>query len=311
LHADTVHVADWEDDDGSVVIETEAGPTIRASAAVFATNSPTNDKVEIHAKQMPMRTYVVAGRVPKRAAPDALIRDTLEAYHYVRIQEASDTENWLIVGGEDHRSGEATDMDARIGALAEWTRRRYPRFGEVEFSWSGQVMETIDFMPFSGVNPGNKRTYVHTGDSGQGITNGVAGALTIAPLIVGQDSRFAEILDPRRKSLTSKDSLIELLDGQVGVMKNFAEYLGPSEISSVDALKPGEGGILREGISRIAVCKDAGGKVHRRSAVCTHLGCLVHWNPFEQSWDCPCHGSQFAPDGQVLNGPAVTPLAEA
>ena len=307
--ADTVHVADWEED-GGVVIETEAGPTIRAGAAVFATNSPTNDKVVLHTKAMPMRTYAIAGRVPKGSAPDALIWDTLEAYHYVRIQELGESEDWLIVGGEDHRSGEATDMDARFAALADWTRRRYPGFGTVEFSWSGQVMETIDFMPFSGRNPGNDNIYVHTGDSGQGITNGIAGALTIAPLILGEDSRFAEIFEPSRKSFTSVPSLKEWAEGQVGVMKNMTEHIGPGEISSADELAPGEGGIMRHGIHKLAVYKGQDGAVTRRSALCTHMGCVVHWNPFEQCWDCPCHGSHFAPDGQVLNGPAVTPLAE-
>lgn len=309
LFADTVHVADWEEG-AEVIVESEAGPKIRASAAVFATNSPTNDKVELHTKQMPMRTYVIAARVPKGSVPDALVWDTLEAYHYVRIQEAGEGEDWLIVGGEDHRSGEETDMDARIAALAEWTRRRYPTFGKVELSWSGQVMETVDFMPFSGLNPGNKRTYVHTGDSGQGITNGVAGSLTIAPLILGEDSRFAEVLEPSRKPF-SIPALKEFIEGQAGAIKNFSEYLGPGDISSPDELKPGEGGLLREGLHLVAVSKDGEGKVHRRSAVCTHVGCIVHWNPFEKCWDCPCHGSQFAPDGQVLNGPAVTPLAEA
>jgi nitrite reductase/ring-hydroxylating ferredoxin subunit len=214
------------------------------------------------------------------------------------------------VGGEDHRSGEATDMDRRLGALAEWTRHRYPSFGQVTHSWSGQVMEPVDYLPFSGLNPGNKRTYVHTGDSGQGITNGVAGALTIAPLILGEDSRFAEILAPNRKP-HSLHSLKEFAEGVGGAAKNLAEHLGPGEIASADELSPNEGGTMREGLSKIAVFKGADGEVIRRSAVCTHVGCIVHWNTFEKCWDCPCHGSQFAPDGQVLNGPAVKPLAQA
>lgn len=309
FYVDTVHVGDREES-GGVIIDTEAGHSIRARAAVFATNSPTNNKFELHTKQMPMRTYAIAGRVPRGSAPDALIWDTLEAYHYVRIQELSESEDWLIVGGGDHRSGEASDMNGRIGDLADWTRGRYPQFGQVECSWSGQVMEPIDFMPFSGRNPGNTNIYVHTGDSGQGITNGVAGALTIAPLILGQDSHFAGLFDPARKSLTSVPSLKEFAEGQAGVMKNMAEHLGPGEIGSPDELEPGQGGIMRDGLHKIAVSRDPSGAILKRSAVCTHAGCVVHWNGFEQCWDCPCHGSQFAPDGAVLNGPAVTPLAE-
>ncbi|HEY6816684.1 MAG TPA: FAD-dependent oxidoreductase [Croceibacterium sp.] len=314
LFADTAYV-DHREEDGGVVIETEAGPRIRAGAAVFATNSPVNNRVELHTKQVPMRTYAIAGRVPKGSVPDALLWDTLEAYHYVRIQELSESEDWLIVGGEDHRSGEASDMHRRIAALDEWTRQRYPGFGAIEYSWSGQVLETDDFLPFSGRNPGEGNVYVHTGDSGQGITNGVAGALTIAPLILGEHSRFAEVLDPSRKP-ASLTALKEFAEGLVGAVKNLAEHVvprhaEPGELASADGLAPGTGGIVREGTSKIAAYRTLEGELIRRSAVCTHVGCIVHWNPFEQCWDCPCHGSQFAPDGAVLNGPALTALAEA
>jgi Rieske Fe-S protein len=172
------------------------------------------------------------------------------------------------------------------------------------------VLETIDFMPFSGLLGGTSHTYVHTGDSGMGITNGVAGSLTIAPLIMGQDSRFAPVLDPGRKSLGAWASVEEFVREQAGSAKNMMEHITPSEISSADELAPGEGGLMRRGLKKVAVYKGEDGQVIERSAVCTHLGCLVHWNGFEKCWDCPCHGSQFAPDGQVLNGPAVKPLAE-
>jgi hypothetical protein len=307
LFANTAYV-DHDEANGRVRLKTESGATITAAAAVFATNSPVNDTVKLHTKEMPMRTYAIAARVPKGSVPDALVWDTLEAYHYVRLQEADDDHDWLIVGGEDHRSGEATDMDRRIGALAEWTRRRYPAFGEVELSWSGQVLETVDSLPFSGRNPGAENVFVHTGDSGQGITNGVAGALTIAPLVVGENSRFAEILEPSRKT-PSPPALKEFAEGVAGAVKDLAEHLLPGEIGSPDELAPGEGGIMRDGLSKVAVYKDLEGQVMRRSAVCTHVGCQVKWNPFEHCWDCPCHGSQFSPDRRVLNGPALKPLA--
>jgi glycine/D-amino acid oxidase-like deaminating enzyme/nitrite reductase/ring-hydroxylating ferredoxin subunit len=309
LFADTAHVSEEETANG-VEVETERGAIIRAGAALFATNSPTNNKVAVHSKQEPNRTYVIAGRVPKGSVPDVLLWDTYEAYHYVRLQELSDSEDLLIVGGEDHRSGEADDMPDRIASLADWTRKRYPSFTNTEFSWSGQVMETIDFMPFSGRNPGNRHIFIHTGDSGQGITNGVAGSLTVAPLILGEDSPYAALFDPGRKPASST-SIGEFVRGQIGAAKNLAEKLGPGELGSIDELNPREGGILRRGMSKIAVYRDENGTVIERSATCTHLGCVVHWNSFERCWDCPCHGSQFAVDGQVLNGPATRPLEAA
>lgn len=307
LYANTAYSNHHVDGDG-VRIETEAGPRILAGAAVFATNSPVNDTVTIHTKQLPDRTYVIAGSVPKGSVPDILLWDTYEAYHYVRIHELDDAHDLLIVGGEDHRSGEANDMDQRLGRLADWTRKRYPMFGQVEYSWSGQVLEPIDFMPYSGRNPGDANIYVHTGDSGQGITNGVAGSLTIAPLIIGEDSRFAGVLAPNRKSFSSS-AAAEFVRGQAGVVKNLTEHLGPGEIASEDELEPGQGGIMQSGLSKVAVYHDPNGQIIRRSAVCTHVGCIVHWNSFEKCWDCPCHGSQFSPNGEVLNGPAVKPLS--
>ncbi len=155
FYSETTHVGD-EEKDGRVEITTERGPVIRAGAAVFATNSPTNNKVAIHAKQHPARTYVIAGRVPKGSVPDALVWDTYDAYHYVRIQPLDGVEDLLIVGGEDHRSGEEPDIDARLAALEAWTREHYPSFATVDYRWSGQVLEPVDFMPFSGRNPGNE-----------------------------------------------------------------------------------------------------------------------------------------------------------
>ncbi|NUQ18310.1 MAG: FAD-dependent oxidoreductase [Sphingomonas sp.] len=308
IYSNTAYV-DHDDNEDGVRIKTEAGPSIRAKAAVFATNSPVNASVAIHTRQIPDRTYVIAARVPKGSVPDVLLWDTYEAYHYVRIQEVDGGHDLLIVGGEDHRSGEVDDADQRFARLAEWTRKRYPMFGDVEFSWSGQVLEPADFMPYSGRSPGSDNVYLHTGDSGQGITNGVAGSLAIAALILGEGSRFADVLDPGRKSLTSTTSLAELARGQAGVIANFTEYVRPGEVKSVDELEPGEGAIMRDGLHKIAVYKGTDGAITRRSAVCTHVGCIVHWNSFEKCWDCPCHGSQFAPNGDVLNGPAVNSLA--
>ena len=92
-------------------------------------------------------------------------------------------------------------------------------------------------------------------------------------------------------------------------VKNFAEYVAPGELKSVDELKPGQGAIVREGLTKVAAYRDEQGQIQRRSAACTHLGCHVHWNSLERCWDCPCHGSHFAVDGTALNAPAVAPLA--
>ena len=309
IFGDTVYV-DHKEEDAGVMIETEPGYRIRARAAMFATNSPVNDKVTIHTKMVPDRTYVIAGPVPKGSVPDLLIWDTLDAYHYLRLQPLGEAEDLLIVGGEDHRSGMANDMDERFAHLEAWTRERFPAFKEARYRWSGQVMEPVDFMPYSGRNPGNRNIYVHTGDSGQGITNGVAGAINFANLLFGQEAPFAELFDPGRKPVAGT-SLADFVTARAEDVANLSEYLTGGDVASVEELKPGEGAIIRRGASKIAAFRQDDGTVIERSAVCTHVGCIVHWNGLEKCWDCPCHGSQFQPDGQVINGPAIRPLADA
>jgi glycine/D-amino acid oxidase-like deaminating enzyme/nitrite reductase/ring-hydroxylating ferredoxin subunit len=307
LCGQTAYVGHDEDGEG-VTIKTANGNSIRAGAALFATNVPVNDRVKVHTKQVPMRTYVIAGLVPSGSVEDALVWDTLWPYHYARLQPASDGQDWLIVGGEDHRSGTANDMDDRFERLENWARERFPRFEQVEHRWSGQVMEPADFLPYSG-RDGSTRIYIHSGDSGQGMTNGVAGALNFIALYRNGKAHFAELFDPARKPKAGL-TLGEYVKGQGAVVANLGEYLGAGEVDDLDEIPPGEGAIVRRGLAKHAVYHGEDGVFVERSAVCTHVGCIVHWNGFEKCWDCPCHGSQFLPDGTVINGPAIRPLAQ-
>jgi len=303
LHGNT-RVDSVEERETGVVIRTESGHVVRAQDAVIATNSPVNDMAAIHTKQAPYRTYAIAAPLPRGNLDDALYWDTLDPYHYVRLQPAGEHE-LVIVGGEDHKSGNADDGEARFATLERWARERLPRMGKVSHRWSGQVLEPIDFAGFVGRNPGSERVYVATGDSGQGITNGAIAGMLIADLIETGTSPWAAVYDPARKV---KKRLGEFVSENATALKNAAEYLTAGDIASAESLAPGEGKLLRSGLQTIAACRDRNGRLHLRSASCTHLGCVVHFNSLEQCWDCPCHGSQFAPDGTALNGPAIAPL---
>ena len=293
--------------DTTVEVKTEAA-TITANHAVVATNSPINSMIALHSKQAPYRTYVIALTIPKGAIEDALYADTLAPYHYVRLQPGPGTNDYLIVGGADHKTGMVDDGAVRFEALEAWSRSLVADLGKVTHRWSGQILDPIDYAAFSGYNPGSKRVFVHTGDSGQGLTHGVAGAMLIADLIVTGRSEWTGFYAPSRITVkAAQNFIIE----NVATVQNLFEYAGPGEISSVRELKPGSGAILREGLGKIAAYRDEHGTVHRLSATCTHLGCHLHWNSTEHCWDCPCHGSHFAVDGSVLNAPAIAPLAPA
>jgi glycine/D-amino acid oxidase-like deaminating enzyme/nitrite reductase/ring-hydroxylating ferredoxin subunit len=289
-----------------VKVKTDRG-TLRAAHVVFATNSPIGGSVTLHTKQAPYRTYVVAATLPRGSLPDALYWDTFDPYHYVRLQPHSEENDLVIIGGEDHKSGEADDGEARFAVLENWARERLPNMGKITHRWSGQVMEPVDYVGFVGRNSGDKHRYIISGDSGQGMTNGVVGGMLVSALICDGSSPWEKAYDPGR-GITKR--VTGFVSENLTALKSFAEYLTPGEIKSIERLKAGEGGVFRSGLKKIAACRDADGKLHLSSATCTHMGCVVHWNSLEQCWDCPCHGSQFAPDGAPLNGPAVSPLAK-
>jgi Rieske Fe-S protein len=243
--------------------------------------------------------------VPRGAVDDALRWDTADPYHYVRLQPG-EAENWLIVGGEDHKTGQADDMDVRFARLEAWTRERFPP-GEIRSRWSGQVMEPIDDVAFIGRNPGDAdNVYIATGDSGMGITHGVIAGMVISDLILGRQNPWAALYDPARVSVKAGG---EFVSENLNVAAQLADYVTGGDVTSLRALRPGDGAIIRRGLRKVAVYRDEDGTLHERSAVCPHMGCIVAWNPLERCWDCPCHGSQFAPDGTAINGPAVKPLA--
>jgi glycine/D-amino acid oxidase-like deaminating enzyme/nitrite reductase/ring-hydroxylating ferredoxin subunit len=291
--------------EGGVRVSTENSGVIDASHAVVATNSPINDRFLLHTKMSPYRTYAMAFTLPRGTLPDALYWDTGDPYHYVRLNPGPGSIDYLIAGGADHKSGEADDGDIRFEAIEAWIRALLPALGKEVSRWSGQVLDTIDYCAFIGLNPGSTSVYVVTGDSGQGMTHGALAGLLLKDLILGQSNPWAQVYDPARKT---PSGLVNFVRENLSAVKDFTGYLLPGDLKSLNDLSAGQGGVLREGLSKVAACRDLAGKLHLHSAVCTHSGCEVAWNSTEQCWDCSCHGSHFAPDGTVLNGPAVVPL---
>jgi glycine/D-amino acid oxidase-like deaminating enzyme/nitrite reductase/ring-hydroxylating ferredoxin subunit len=294
-------------------IETANGRIVTADAVVVATNSPVNDLLAIHTKQAAYTTYVIGATVPRGAVPTALYWDTLHPYHYVRIQpvraqggitEQSGPESYdlLIVGGEDHKTGQAPAHSDPYVRLEAWARERFPMIREVKFRWSGQVMETIDGLAFIGRNPlDHPNVFVVTGDSGMGMTHGTIAGILITDLILGRDNRWTTLYDPSRKTLRALDRFVK---ENLNLAKQYGDWLTRGDVDSPAQIKAGEGAVIRRGLTKMAVYRDEQGVCHERSAICTHLGGIVHWNDAEKTWDCPCHGSRFDRLGEVLNGPA-------
>ena len=251
-------------------------------------------------------SYVVAGTVARGDVPDALWWDTADPYQFVRIDPRRD-HDVVIFGGEDHKTGQEEDTDARFSRLGDRLRAIVPA-AVVTHRWSGQVIETPDGLPYIGKSA--DRQYSATGYAGNGLTFGTLAGILISDAILGRSNPWAELFEPSRKALTR---------GLWDYAKENADYpyylirdrLAGAEAKSLRAVKRGEGMIVDRNGAQVAAYRDTDGTVTLRSATCTHMGCTVHWNPAERTWDCPCHGSRFKPTGEVISGPAQAPLSEA
>jgi len=294
-------------------IETRNGPVLTADAVVVATNTPVNDLLAIHTKQSAYRTFVIGAIVPSGSVRKGLYWDTPNPYHYIRLQSvpgngnSSTAADMLIVGGEDHKTGQADDAEDRYLELEKWARTRFPMMGEIKFRWSGQVMEPIDGLAFIGRNPmDNDNVYIATGDSGNGMTHGAIAGMLLTDLIQGRENAWASLYDPSRKTLSA---ITRFAEENLNAAVQYADWLTPGDIDEDVSVSPGTGAIVRRGLTKIAVYCDAAGKLHECSAICPHLGGIVAWNHSEKTWDCPCHGSRFNKFGNALNGPANTDLS--
>lgn len=328
-HANTVQGGQ----DAKVTVD--GGGAVHCAAVVIATNIPFNNKLAIVDRLEYFRTYVIGARMAsqlpqsqpphlpqphahrtdvesKKERRDILVWDTADPYHYVRWTKAPDKaagegkdSDVIIVGGEDHDVGYTADGDGPFKRLEEWTRARWP-IGQVAWAWSGHIQEPVDDISYTGRNLGDHdNVYVHTGDSGDGLTHGVMAGRLLADLIVGKPNRWAEVYAPQR-GIVDKGAYAKHV---AEVQTNYAEWLKGGQFNDIEDIPPCTGAILKRGegslLNPVAVYKDGDGKVFEFSAVCPHLKGVVKWNAVERSFDCPVHGSRFdCKLGAVLTGPA-------
>jgi glycine/D-amino acid oxidase-like deaminating enzyme/nitrite reductase/ring-hydroxylating ferredoxin subunit len=292
-------------------VETTGGGVVTAGAVVVATNTPVNDLMALHTKQAAYQTYVIGARIPRGSVPRGLYWDTPDPYHYLRVEtvgKGANAYDVLIVGGEDHKTGQQDDANKRFAALERWTRHRFSMIEGIDYRWSGEVMEPVDGLAFIGRNPLDaKNVFIATGDSGNGMTHGTIAGILLTDLILDRQNPWESIYDPSRITLKA---LPEFAKENLNVAVQYTDLIVAGDVESVDEIKPGAGAIISRGLSKVAVYRDPRGEIHERSAVCRHLGCIVNWNSLENTWDCPCHGSRYDALGKVIQGPANSDLAK-
>ena len=296
-----------EDGEEGVRVQTRDGRSVHCGAAIMATCVPIR-KLSLIAEMEYMRTYCIAIRIPKGSLEDCLLYDTADAYKYVRLTACDEQDDYLIVGGCDHKVGQE-QTGGRFEELEAWARERFPRAGNTDYKWSGQVFEPVDHVAFIGKNQGSKSNiYTVTGDSGNGLTHGVLAGKLIADEIEGRENPWAALYNPNRSASVTK-ALPSMFKHDMQINTQYKRYL-QSDIKDMEDLAVGTGGVLNTVSSGgpVAVYKDEAGQVHKYSAICPHMKEVLTWNNTEKSWDCPVHGSRFSCDGVCITGPAKSDL---
>lgn len=275
--------------------------TLRARKVVLATHTPAGVWLSLQTRLVPYRSYCACISTSAEV-PDGLFWDDADPYHYTRPFIGPDGRRRYIIGGCDHKTGAQEDTAERFAALLEWARQRFPGL-TLDTLWSSQLFEPADGLPYIGLPMGSDHVLVATGYSGTGLSFGAAAGRLMADIIEGRGNPVAEVLSPRRlKPVASARRVLEEAGASLrGLVLDRLLHLHRGVLEEV---RPGEGKTLECEGKKVAVHRDAGGHLHVVSAVCPHMGCIVHWNNAEQTWDCPCHGSIFQPDGAVVSGPS-------
>lgn len=286
-------------------LTTETGVTVTAGDVVVTTHYPVFDRALLFTRLVPHRELVIAAPIPADHDPGGMYITQADNTRSVRTAPYTDGRRLLIVTGESFTPG-AGGVGDRYGRLIAWTRERFG-VKDIAYRWAAQDNHATDNIPYVGrLHPFAEHAYVATGFGGWGMSNGVMSGLLLASLITGEPIPWAGLYDPRR--LHPLREAVPMLKAQAKVAGHFIGDRLHSHADSVDDITAGTGAVVRVNGERCAVYRDETGTPHAVSATCTHLGCIVAFNDVERAWECPCHGSRFAIDGSVIQGPANRPL---
>ena len=314
FHSDPTRVKTRSTSEAEAGAETNGGCTVAYEDLVLATHNPLTGQAGflsqtlLQTKLALYSTYAVEGRAAAGSLPEMLWWDTGKPYLYLRV-DRTDAGDVIILGGEDHKTGQDMegDPEARFARLETKLRKMVPGV-VIERRWSGQVIETVDGLPYIGEMHAGKleRQFVGTGYSGHGTSFGTLAGMMARDVIVDGASPWTDLFAVERKKLSATwDYLVENKDYPFYLAKGLLSRGGKSD---VEILQPGEGAVVRQDGHKVAACCDDAGERHVLSPICPHMGCTVAWNAAERTWDCPCHGSRFQPDGKVFSGPAESDL---
>lgn len=285
------------------IVKTEKGD-LKAKDVIIATHFPFLDRGGYFARMKPMRSYVL-GMYVKNKMEAVMFDNTANPYNYIRTQPTKKG-TLVLVGGEDHTTGQVVDTMQCYRNLEAYARDRFD-MQSIAYHWSTQDNYPFDQVPFIGTfMPTSQHLFVATGFQGYGMTFGTIAGVMLSDMIAGKHTKWESLLSPQRYKATKE--VPATMKMGLGIVTNLINKLTPKAQQDINTVKPNSGKIIEVGGQKVAVYKDKKGNICTVSATCQHMGCAVAFNNAEQSWDCPCHGSRYSPDGAILHGPTIKKL---
>jgi Rieske Fe-S protein len=310
--AAAVHSKQCEIFEESAVIEIDeqngivrtAAHSVTADHIVVATHTPKGFDV-VHTELGPYREYAVAAALDRQPLPGGIFWSVGEQRTSTRAVILNG-KRYVLMIGEKHKTGQNENPETSYQHLSDLMLARFD-VQDISVKWSAQHYRAADGLPYIGSSAGAALVYIATGFGSDGLTYGTLAGMMIADEINGVDNPFAELYSPRR--FTPVKSAKNFLKENLNVAGRYIkDYTRSADVKSFANLMRGEGGLVDAEGDKLAVYRDEFDHLHILSPVCTHLKCIVHWNRAERSWDCPCHGSRFDFDGNIIEGPALFPL---
>ena len=277
----------------------------KSNQFIYATHIPPGINL-LHLRCAPYRSYAIAVTLKDKAYPADLFYDMYEPYHYIRTQKIEGID-YLIVGAEDHKTGTVENTNQCFAKLETYIKAHFD-VDKIIDKWSSQYFEPADTLPYIGHLPGvDENILVATGYGGNGMSFSHVAAITLQDIILKKDNPYIQLFNPTR--IKPVAGFTTFISHNADVVKAFAEKILPKEkLQALADLQFDQGKVVKYEGETIALYKDEKGNLFGVNPNCTHMKCNVAWNKSEKSWDCPCHGSRFDLNGEVLTGPATMNL---
>lgn len=289
------------------VVKTNDGHRITTDYVVSSSHFPFNDRNGFYfAKLHAERSYAVVGKISKDI-PNGMFLSAESPKRSLRSVQING-ESMLLIGGEGHKTGQAFCTFQYYDALKTFGEEAFG-LKEIAYRWSAQDLYTLDNMPYIGQELKDEpNIFVATGFRKWGMTSSVVAAMLNSKLILGEPSPYQELFSPSR--FNADPSIKTFIMENANVAKHLIAGKFEMVHKVVDDLQKDEGAVVKVNGKRAGAYRDSEGALHLVDTTCTHMGCEVDWNEAERTWDCPCHGSRYSYEGEVIEGPAKKSLGK-